>query len=263
MENAQAQTSFPDLYERLLVPAIFERYARDLVERALPIGPHARVLDLGCGTGIVARTLRDRLGGAAQVTGVDANAGMLAAARRIAPDLEWREGNAMALPFDDGAFDVVLCQEMLQFAPDRPAAVREMWRVLAPGGRLVLSTWRARSENPLHDALGLVAERHLGSSNDKRWSLGDAAALRTLLVDAGFTDVRLDLVSKDELHVQFPVRPNALAAGHDLTAWSDEERERRLAMVDAESATALARFTAPGGFSAPSRANVATARRPS
>jgi ubiquinone/menaquinone biosynthesis C-methylase UbiE len=263
MEKAQAQPNFGDLYERLLVPAIFERYARDLVERALPIGPHARVLDLGCGTGIVARTVRERLGGAARVTGLDINAGMLATARRIAPDIDWREGSAMALPFEDAAFDVVLCQEMLQFAPDRAAALREIHRVLAPGGRLVLSTWCARPENPMHDALGLLAERHLGASNDKRWSLGDSEQLRALVVEAGFTDLDLQIVSKTEVHTDFPVRTSALAAGFDLTVFSDEERDRRLAAIEAESQPILAGFAVPGGYGAPSRANVVTARRAS
>src|SRR5947207_10766704 len=91
--------------------AVAERYARDLVERARPIGPSDRILDLGCGTGIVARVLRERLGGAASIVGLDASAPMLAKARAIAPEIEWREGNAAALPFPDESFDLVLSQE--------------------------------------------------------------------------------------------------------------------------------------------------------
>src|SRR5690349_12494446 len=140
MERAQKLPDFADIFERLLVPAIFDRYARDLVERARPIGPSARILDLGCGTGIVSRVLRERLGGAARLTGVDANAAMLAVARRLAADVDWREANAMSLPFADASFELVLAQEMLQFVPDRAAAAREVHRVLAPGGRFVAST---------------------------------------------------------------------------------------------------------------------------
>ena len=81
----------------------------------------------------------------------------------------------MALPFADGSFDLVLCQEMLQFVPDRLAALREVRRVLTPGGRFLASTWRPRSEQPFHDALGRVAERHLGQSNDARFSLDGPA----------------------------------------------------------------------------------------
>src|SRR6266481_2595365 len=92
-------------------PAVAERHARDLVERARPIGASDRILDLGCGTGIVARVLRERLGGAASIVGLDMSPAMIERARSIAPELDWREGNALALPFADGSFDLVLCQE--------------------------------------------------------------------------------------------------------------------------------------------------------
>src|ERR1043165_3749182 len=95
MENIQRQPDLGDIFEKLLVPAVFERYARDLVERARPFGPSDRILDLGCGTGIVARILRDRLGGAARLAGVDVNPQMIAKAKSLAPDIDWREGNAM------------------------------------------------------------------------------------------------------------------------------------------------------------------------
>jgi SAM-dependent methyltransferase len=263
MERAQSQPDFARIYERVLVPAIFAPWASELIERARPIGPSARVLDLGCGTGIVARQLRDRLGGAARITGLDVNPGMLAVARELAPELDWREGNAMALPFDDGAFDLVLSQAMLMFPPDRAAAVREMHRVLAPGGRLVLSTWRPRAELPLHEALGQVVERHLGVGNDRRYSLGDEETLRALLAEAGFVDVRLEVVSRDERYTEFPVRLSAMATGVDLAALSEAEREAKLARVEADSLEVLRRFAVDGGYQAPSRANLVTARRAS
>src|SRR6476620_1406313 len=105
MEQAQKLPDFADVFERVLVPAIFDRYARDLVDRARPIGPSDRILDLGCGTGIVARVLRERLGGGAHLTGIDVNAGMLAKARSIAPDIHWIEGNAVALPVAERSFE--------------------------------------------------------------------------------------------------------------------------------------------------------------
>jgi SAM-dependent methyltransferase len=263
VDKALSQPSFPDFYERVLVPAIFGRYARDLIERARPIGPSARVLDLGCGTGIVARLLRERLGGAARITGLDANPAMIAKARALAPELEWHEGNAMALPFADGSFDLVFCQQMLQFAPDRAQAVREMWRVLAPGGRLLVSTWRSRRESPLIDGLVGVAERHLGRSNDKRFSLPDPEALRPLLLEAGFADVQIAAATLPEHHAEFDVRLNAMAASFELSDLSADERERRLAAVEADAAAVLARFAADGGgYATTSSANVATANRP-
>jgi ubiquinone/menaquinone biosynthesis C-methylase UbiE len=260
MDQALSQTNFADTYERALVPAIFGRYARDLIERARPIGPSARILDVGCGTGIVARLLRERLGGAVRISGVDANPMMVAKARALAPDLDWHDGNAMALPFSADAFDLLFCQEALQFVPDRAQAVREMRRVLAPGGRVYVSTWRSRRECPLIDALVGVGERHLGASNDRRFSLSDGDALRGLLVEAGFADVRLEAVTLTEHHVDVNARLNVMAASFDLSGLSDDERERRLAAVEAESIPILARFAVDGGgYTTTSSANVVTA----
>ena len=261
MEHAQRLPDFADIFERLLVPAIFDRYARDLVERARPFGPSDRILDLGCGTGIVARVLRDRLGGAARIAGLDLSPAMIAKARTVAPEIEWHEGDALALPFADGSFDVVLSQQMLQFTPDRAAATREMRRVLAPGGRLVVSTWRPRQHLVLFDALGQVAERHLGASTDRRWSL-DGPELCDLLRGAGLVDVRLETVSLAEEYRDFPVRPSAAAANHDLAAFAPDELERRWAAVEDESAEVLARFRRDAVISASSVANVVTGRVP-
>jgi ubiquinone/menaquinone biosynthesis C-methylase UbiE len=263
MEKPLGQPNFPEIYERVLVPGKFGPWARDLIERARPIGPSERLLDLGCGTGIVARLLRERLGGAASIVGVDMNPQMIAHARTLAPELDWREGSAMALPFADGAFDLVLCQEMLQFAPDRAVALREIRRVLSPGGRLVASTWRPRSEHALYDAICQVAERYLGTSADKRFSLGDGQALRTLLVEAGFSDVRVQTVTLTEHHREILVRLNAMAMSFDLSSLSDLEREARMSALEAESMQVLARFATPDGFEEPVSANVATATAPS
>jgi ubiquinone/menaquinone biosynthesis C-methylase UbiE len=165
-----------DAYERTIAPAVADRYARDLVERARPIGASDRILDLGCGTGIVARVLRERLGGAANIVGVDPSPPMIEKARSLEPELDWRVGNAMALPFTDGSFDLVLWQEMLHFVPDRMAALHEVRRVLSPGGRFLVSTWRPRSKQNL-----------------------DGAALGQALTDAGFAHVRVETVSLTEV----------------------------------------------------------------
>lgn len=259
METALRITGFAETYERVLVPSIFEPWSREMVERARPIGPSDRILDLGCGTGIVARKLRDRLGGGIRIIGVDASPDMIAAARAIAPELEWREANAMSLPFDDASFELIVCQQMLQFVPDPLVALREMKRVLVAGGRLVLATWRPRHELPLYDLLGKIAERHLGTPNEKRFRLGDDHELRRLLVEAGFGDVVIDVVTRTELHPSFPYRGSALAANFDLSALSDGQREAKLAALEAESIEATKAFAVDGVVSAPARANVVTA----
>jgi hypothetical protein len=111
----------------------------------------------------------------------------------------------------------------------------------------------------MYDALGAVAERHLGPSNDMRWTL-DSDELRALLVEAGFTDVKVDTVSLTEHYSEFPVRLSAMAANHDLSALDQEERERRWAAVESDSAEVLARFARDGGFTTTSATNVAVAR---
>ena len=259
MEAILQQPKMTDIYEDVLVPSIFAPWSSEIIERARPIGASDRILDLGCGTGIVARKLRERLGGAAHITGVDASAEMLAKARDLAPDLPWHLGNAMGLPFEDASFELVVSQQMLQFVPDRTAALREIRRVLVSGGRLIAATWRARHELPLYETLGVIAERHLGTPNEKRFSLGDDASLSRLLADAGFSDIRIEIITRAEHFPEFPYRLSALAANFDLTALDADERERRLATVEAESVEAAKQFAVDGGICAPARANLVIA----
>jgi SAM-dependent methyltransferase len=126
-------------YERYFVPAIGAPVAHDLIELA-ELRPGEHVLDVACGTGVVTRLAAEQVGGGA-VAGVDINPGMLQVARNVAGDtaIEWHEASAEALPLGDATFDVALCQMGLQFFPDRPGALREMRRVLRPGGRVVIN----------------------------------------------------------------------------------------------------------------------------
>lgn len=193
MSTSGSPTFFDDLpqvYERVAVPAMFEQEALALLERAALI-PGEHVLDLACGTGIVARLAAPGLQAAGRVWALDLNPAMLAQARaQGAPDgapVGWLRGNAMALPFADGAFDAVLCQNGLQFMPDRPLALREMRRVLRPGGRLALNVV-AREAASL--AVGTSAARFLGPEAMASYylplALGDAGELRRLFAGTGF-----------------------------------------------------------------------------
>ena len=150
------------------------------------------MLDAACGTGVVARYAAPRAG---HVVGVDVNAGMLAVAARIAPQLEWVQADVAALPFEDGSFDVVLCQQGLQFVPDRAAALAELRRVLAPGGRIVASVWRGPEHNPGFAAFADVLDRHPGPGAGavlrSPFAGGDGEAWRAALTAAGFRDVRV------------------------------------------------------------------------
>ena len=143
-ETWQLAGSAPETYQRALVPAIFAPWVIHVVDLADP-RPGDRVLDVACGTGVVARAAASRVGSAGAVTGIDLNRGMLTVAKSVpgsdqppSAPIHWHEGTADNLPFPSSAFDIVYCQLGLQFFPDRPAALREMHRVLVSGGKLGL-----------------------------------------------------------------------------------------------------------------------------
>ncbi len=128
-----SQMSFPEVYEQALVGPLFQPWAQSLLDD-VELKPGEGVLDIACGTGIVARLAKERLGPTGRVVGVDVNPQMLAVARRVAPTIDWREGDASALPLrGDEQFDVVLCQQGFQFFQDRAAAARQMRRALVRG----------------------------------------------------------------------------------------------------------------------------------
>jgi ubiquinone/menaquinone biosynthesis C-methylase UbiE len=147
----QVSGNAPQAYECYMVPTLFTPWAQDLLARAA-LHAGERVLDVACGTGIVARLAAERVGPSGYVLGVDRNAAMLETARAQMPTagvpVEWREGDAHGFPCADATFDVVCCQQGVQFFPDKAHALREMQRGLAPGGRLVLSVWRSLPYNP-------------------------------------------------------------------------------------------------------------------
>lgn len=190
----------PQNYQQFFVPSIGGPVAKDLVASA-HLEPGERVLDIACGTGVVTRLAAERVGPESKVTGLDLNPGMLAVARSSTPDnltIEWMEGNAEAMPLEDGGFDVVLCQMGLQFVPDKDAALREMRRVLAPGGRIHINL---PGPKPLMFAIMADAiARHMGRQGadfiDLVFSLHDATELRDLFENAGFTNVETDTQPK-------------------------------------------------------------------
>ena len=178
-------------YEDYFVPAIGAPLAQDLIELAA-LRAGERVVDIACGTGVVTRLAAERVGDAA-VAGVDVNPAMLEAARTATQGtaIEWHEASADALPLGDATFDVCLCQMGLQFFPDRLAALREMRRVLSPGGRAAVN-----APGPIPPLLAVLEQalgRHLGPEAAgfvaTVFSLHEPEELRELMESAGFTDV--------------------------------------------------------------------------
>lgn len=254
---------FPRMYETAVVPALFRPWAELLLDRA-ELKPAHTVLDVACGTGIVARLARERQKGAGKVVGVDSSEPMLAVAREIEPGIEWREGNAAALPVGrEEQFDRVLCQQGIQFFADRQAAARELKRVTAPGGLLVASVWCSTETMPVFEALQRVAERHVGPIRDQRYAFGDAQALKRLLTGGGFSDVRVDeasLVSRFADGTEF-VRMNAIAlVGMSEARVEEQERDRLLGSITAESLDAIKPYSEGATLVCEFRSNVAVAR---
>ena len=187
-ETFQLSLEAAERYEAHFVPALFAEWAPRLADVAC-VGPGQRVLDVACGTGIVARTVAERTGTEGRVVGLDLNEAMLTVARRIRPDLEWRQGDASALPFPDGAFDAALCQMALMFFPDRTGALREMARVVRPAGVVAVVVPASLDEQPAYGPFVELAVREAGESArsllDTYWACGDLGGLTALFGDAG------------------------------------------------------------------------------
>jgi SAM-dependent methyltransferase len=198
-----AQVNFSEAYEKQLVPALFLPAAQILLEHAQP-QPDERVLDVACGTGIVARLTAPAVGERGSVTALDISPPMLVVARGLPqPDgakIDWRDGSALSLPFTDASFDLVLCQQGLQFFPDQLTALREMRRVLKPGGRVLVAVQQGLEQNPIYREFNAALVRHLGMpALAAPFSMGDAGQLERLLTDAGFTRIEV-------LPISHPVR---------------------------------------------------------
>jgi ubiquinone/menaquinone biosynthesis C-methylase UbiE len=264
MPNAN-RPSFAELYERELVKPLFQPWVDALLDGAR-LSRGDRLLDVACGTGIVARVARERLGPGSRIVGVDLSPLMIAHAKLVAPDLDLREGSADRLPVAaDETFDVVTCQQGLQFFPDKPKAVSEMRRVLGSKGRVAVATWRPIEESPFILELQRVAERTVGRIEDRRHGFGDANALASLLESAGFLDTSVERLERTIRFADGPgfARLNAMAIvgmSEGGKGMADEERSRAAEQIVADSEGVLRRYAEGSGVAFSLVANVATAR---
>lgn len=151
--------SIPKLYETYLVPLIFEPYALDLAGR-LGTRPLSRVLEIAAGTGVVTRALASQLPESADIVATDLNQAMLDQASAVGTKrkVEWRQADAMRLPFQDASFDTVVCQFGVMFFPERSKAFAEARRVLRPGGVFIFNVWDRIEENEFADAVTSALE---------------------------------------------------------------------------------------------------------
>jgi ubiquinone/menaquinone biosynthesis C-methylase UbiE len=216
----QVGGSSAEAYERYLVPAIFREGAEKLVDHAA-IQPGERVLDVGCGTGIVARTAASRTGEHGAVTGLDLNPDMLEVARSassaVNPSIDWKQGAAEELPLARSSFDVVLSQQAFQFLEDRAKALEEMRRVLRPEGRAVFSVLRSVEHNHTYRPLIEAFRRHggdeLGVMMQSPFQEWTRQGLREMALEAGF---RSASVTISLINARFPSIPEFLE--HELSS---------------------------------------------
>ena len=177
-----------EIYDEKFVPALFGQWG-PVVASAAGVVPRQAVLDVACGTGALALATAAVVGPEGRVAGLDANPEMLAVARRKSADIDWREGVAENLPFDDASFDAVISQFGFMFFDDRPRALSEMMRVLKPGGRLVVAVCGAVERSPGYAAFATLLDRlfgeEVGNAFRAPFVLGDADDLGRTAAAAG------------------------------------------------------------------------------
>ena len=190
----QRDTDAAASYHELLVPALMDEWAPRVADAAA-IRQGDRVLDVACGTGVLARAAASRAGPTGAVTGLDFSPGMLAVAARVSPGLRWQQGTAEALPFPDQSFDAVVSQFGLMFFPDRVGALREMMRVLVPGGRLAVAVWGSLADTPAYAAEVALVDRLAGPTVAEAlrspFVLGEPARMTELFDAAAIPGARI------------------------------------------------------------------------
>ncbi|MBR9911515.1 MAG: class I SAM-dependent methyltransferase [Gammaproteobacteria bacterium] len=204
-------------YEDFFVPSLFQQWP-PVLAKAAHVAPGMRVLDVACGTGVLARELMAHVGTSGSVVGLDAMPGMLEVAKQIAPSIDWKQGTAEALPFPDQSFDVVVSQFGLMFFFDRIKSLREMLRVLTPGGRLAVAVWGSLDSIPaIADEVALlerVAGRAAADALRAPFVLGNKSELEQLAREAG---VGAPIVNTSTGTARFPSIRSLVEA--DLRGW--------------------------------------------
>jgi SAM-dependent methyltransferase len=251
-------------YESLFVPALFEVWASHLVDAAgVEEGSH--VLDVACGTGVLARSALARAGGNGRVVGADPAPGMLAAAKEIEPSIDWVLCGAEALDVADESFDSVVSQFGMMFFQDRHKSADEMYRALKPGGSLAIAVWRAVEHNPAYADVISVLEEQVGSDAADAlrlpYSLGDAGEVVTVLEGSGFAEITVEARTES---AQFPSSRKMVEA--ELRGWLPLFEiflsEDKIQDVLVESDKMLGKYAGPSGQAVfPTSAHIFTARK--
>ncbi len=260
--------SIPELYDRYLVPLIFQDCARDIAARAAKADPRD-VLEIAAGTGVVTRALAPVLGKETRLVVTDLNQPMLDRAKSQQPAdarCEWKQADALALPFDDRSFDVVVCQFGVMFFPDKVKGYREAHRVLKPGGRFVFNVWDRLEANGFPAAIN-DALAELFPADPPRflprtpYGYNDADRIRAEMKDAGFVDVSVTVMDASSKAPSARDPAIGFCQGTPLRGEIEARDPSGLEKATAHAAAAIARKFGNGPVAAPIRALVFEGRR--
>jgi SAM-dependent methyltransferase len=263
--NRSFAGSMPEFYDRILVPVMFEPFALDLTERLRGITT-GQVLELAAGTGVVTRALARLLPGEVAITASDLNPAMLDRAKSHTglERVQWREADALALPFGDRQFDYVLCQFGVMFFPDKRAAFREAWRLLRPGGRFMFNVWGDREGSPF-DLAATVAGEFLGRDPASLVSppYNGVGVVQADLTAAGFSAINRETVTKVIRSASARDAAMTMTHGGMIRAAIEAQMPGRLAEITEATAAAIEARFGSGPVEAPLRALLFTAVRAS
>lgn len=252
-----------EVYDEFFLPALFAAWPPRLVTAA-HLDSGMRVVDIACGTGALTLEAARAVSPGGTVVGLDLNSEMLAVARRKAPEIEWQQAPAEALPFDSSRFDAVVSQFGLMFFQDRRAALEEMWRVLQPGGRLVIAVWDSLENTPGYAAVTALLARLFGDEIAELlrapYDLGDTHLFQSLLLGSG---IEKPQVSRVAGKARFPSIRSWMHT--DVRGWtlSDRLDDDQFEHLVEEAEKSLSDFVTPEGsvrFDHPGL--IATARKP-
>lgn len=262
-EGWQVSSNAAEVYEQYWVPAMIGQWAPQLLD-ATGVAEDDKVLDVACGTGLVAREAASKVGSGGLVVGVDINVGMLAVARQKDPELDWGLGDVTTLPFDEQAFDVVVCQFALMYFPDRRRALREMLRVLRSGGRFGATVWaplqRAAGYAVLTELVRDLAGDEAAALLTSPHELGEAGILTNMLRSAGFGSVVAALREGTAQHPSVERFVTMEVKGTPLETHIDDEQLTELIDVARERLNSFVR--SDGSVEMPMDAVIVTAHKP-
>jgi SAM-dependent methyltransferase len=239
--------SVPDVYERYLVPLIFEWYAADLVDRMRRVSPGV-VLEVAAGTGVVTRAMAAGLDESVAITGTDLSPAMIDYARAVGTrrPVAWRQADVMDLPFDDGSFDVVVCQFSAMFFPDKGGGFAEIERVLRPGGTFVFNVWDSIEHNEFAEVV-TAAVGELFPDDPPRFlartphGYHDEAVIRADLASGGFdAPVEFEALEHRSLAATSDIPAIAYCQGTPLRNEIEARDASRLGEATTHAATRLA-----------------------